>query len=293
MKIKLFLFAFSIAILSSCTPNKEKNKQSVTPNDSIEIEFDSIQLKENIKLIPNSADSLPYAEIKINFVYPSKFRSEKELYELHKIFYSEILNLDSITISNPENAINLYISNYINYYRSNTSEYNEWLKDFGNEAASSYRFSFFSEISNKIEYENNHLIAVSNHWTDYSGGAHGNYGQICFNVDLNTIKKIELKDLFNKGYETKLTEIIKLKLIEYMLKNEWAKDETDAQEHFFDFNKIAPNDNFLITANGLRFVYNPYEIAAYAIGAFEIDIPYSEISEILNTDAINNYFTKP
>ena len=45
-------------------------------------------------------------------------------------------------------------------------------------------------------------------------------------------------------------------------------------------------DNFALTKDGLKFVYNPYEIAPYAMGQQEIVIPYSELKSLLKPNAL-------
>lgn len=42
------------------------------------------------------------------------------------------------------------------------------------------------------------------------------------------------------------------------------------------------SDNFYFGANGLVFVYPPYELAAYAEGLIELTLDYSLVNELLN-----------
>jgi hypothetical protein len=45
---------------------------------------------------------------------------------------------------------------------------------------------------------------------------------------------------------------------------------------------IFPSENFILNDETITFVYNPYEIAPYAVGSIELIITYSEVSKILN-----------
>ena len=45
---------------------------------------------------------------------------------------------------------------------------------------------------------------------------------------------------------------------------------------------IFPSENFILNDETITFVYNPYEIAPYALGSIELIITYSEVSQILN-----------
>ena len=95
----------------------------------------------------------------------------------------------------------------------------------------------------------------------YEGGAHGINQLITFNFDIATGKQITLADLFAPGYETEL----KLKEAGYL----YSMD-------------IFPSENFILNDETITFVYNPYEIAPYAVGSIELIITYSEVSKILN-----------
>ncbi len=60
--------------------------------------------------------------------------------------------------------------------------------------------------------------------------------------------------------------------------------------YWFDKNNFELNDNFLIKKNGLLFVFNPYEIAAYVYGAIEVFIPYKEIKDLIKDDSVLNLY---
>ena len=47
-------------------------------------------------------------------------------------------------------------------------------------------------------------------------------------------------------------------------------------------NSVESTSNFCITPKGILFLYNPYEIAAYAYGEIELFIPFSEIKSVVN-----------
>ena len=42
--------------------------------------------------------------------------------------------------------------------------------------------------------------------------------------------------------------------------------------------------NIGMSKKGLIFYYNPYEIAAYALGPIEVTVPYEQLNGILRTD---------
>ena len=46
--------------------------------------------------------------------------------------------------------------------------------------------------------------------------------------------------------------------------------------------EMFASENFILNDETITFVYNPYEIAPYAVGSIELVITYSEVSQILN-----------
>jgi hypothetical protein len=49
------------------------------------------------------------------------------------------------------------------------------------------------------------------------------------------------------------------------------------------FTGIRADQGFTVTKDGLEIYFDPYEIAPYAAGFPAFDIPYSELSDILDT----------
>ncbi|GAA0086708.1 hypothetical protein UT300007_31490 [Clostridium sp. CTA-7] len=101
----------------------------------------------------------------------------------------------------------------------------------------------------------------------FSGGAHGITTRKTYNVDISTGEKLELKDLFKKGYDYK-------KFINEVIQKEINKNP----EYYFTgkdgFNGIKDDQSFYID-NGKIIIHFPYyEIAPYAGGMPEFEIPY-------------------
>jgi hypothetical protein len=63
-------------------------------------------------------------------------------------------------------------------------------------------------------------------------------------------------------------------------------------EFWFDNNKFHLNENFLFTKTGITFFYNEYEIACYACGTTEIEIPYKNIKSLINKNGLLKSFSK-
>jgi hypothetical protein len=122
----------------------------------------------------------------------------------------------------------------------------------------------------EIQFVSSDLLSLRNFVYEYSGGAHGNYGVSFYNFSLKTQKKLSLNDVLSKPRQKELSKLLESKLRE----NYQLKPKAPLTEVLFE-DKINYNNNFYITEKGIGFLYNPYEISAYAMGIIDLYIPFS------------------
>lgn len=279
MKTTIYLLLLTLVSVS-CTGKQQKTADKLT--------FDSIAVEQKIKLLPNEPDSVPYATVYINFTYPDGFRSAEELKKLQGLFYKEAFGENYADAPAPGYVIDTYTENYTDTYRENAAEFNEMLSEFEADEFPYYRFSYFSTISNKIEYENAAFVSFSVYTEDYQGGAHGANLKYNATINLNTVAKIQESDIFIPDYKEAFAQVVRKKLLEQMQEVAGGSDD-EVKLYFFDFDNIYPNNNFLMNGTGLQYIYNIYEIAPFASGTFEISIPYSEIMHLLKPDVLTEF----
>lgn len=268
-----------LGLLASCTGKKSANANK--------IEFDSIVVNEQIKLLPDTPDSIPYAALSVHYVYPKSFREKADLKRLQQLFNEAVLGSADGT---PQEAVNKCVANYSEIYRTeNTADFLQDKKEFP-EGDISYKYMHSDATKNTIEYVNHSLLSFSVMTDVYKGGAHGVYIQTNTNINLNTLQTIKESDIFVAGYKKPLAEIIKQKLLEFAKEAFADYNHSNLKDFFFKFDSISPNDNFLMTEKGLSYVYNVYEIAPYASGMFTVEIPYGELSALLKPDVLTEIF---
>ena len=125
--------------------------------------------------------------------------------------------------------------------------------------------------------------------TDYSytGGAHGMNSETCLVFNMKTGDRVSLDDIFRDDSRDILTSLLTRHAKDGKTGNDTAvKDgngtpavqkagsddaETDnaGAGHVADYllvTEVEPTENFTVDDEGVTFVYNPYEIAAYAAG---------------------------
>jgi hypothetical protein len=123
-----------------------------------------------------------------------------------------------------------------------------------------------------LAYYNGNLVTFAKFSYVYSGGAHGNFSTRFQSFDLISKKQLALSDvLTTAGQKQLVPQLTKA------LQSQFSLKPTDALSEVLFENKIAPNNNFYVTAKGIGFVYSPYEIAAYALGEINLFIPFKNL----------------
>ena len=115
----------------------------------------------------------------------------------------------------------------------------------------------------------------------YTGGAHGSNFRQFVNYNLQTGEQIDEEQLFAENYQEPLTQL----LLQYMVEqNDEIALIQDLHEAGYNVDDIHPNDNFYLAEEGITYVFNPYDIAPYALGETEILIPWSALQNILKPE---------
>ena len=140
-------------------------------------------------------------------------------------------------------------------------------------------------IKPKILNPGNPLATVVLNSTHYLGGAHGSTSQNYYNFDLDTKKLVKLDDIVlpkqKAQLEAKAHEFFKTWVIDSQL----ATDVAEYEQAW----KFKLTDNFFLTKQGLALQYAEYEIGPYVVGLPRLNIPYSDLQEILKPE----YLPKP
>lgn len=110
--------------------------------------------------------------------------------------------------------------------------------------------------------------------SDYMfGAAHGYYYFAPVVIELRTGCRLREEQLFKEDYREGLAQL----LFYYLEQSENYEDGMLLWDE-----GIYPNNNFLLTADGISYFYNPYEITAYAYGLIQVDIPASALKPLLS-----------
>ena len=108
----------------------------------------------------------------------------------------------------------------------------------------------------------------------FRGGAHG-IQTVCYLVfDAETGKTVSESDLFKDGYREPLTGLLRAGVLESFSYDEELKG-------LLDMENVVPNGNFTLDAEGIMWVYQPYEVGPYALGVVSASVPWEDLIPLL------------
>ena len=137
-----------------------------------------------------------------------------------------------------------------------------------------------------LERNDGRVLSFSTMWDAYEGGAHGQYMIYGVNFDAVTGKLLTIGDIARD--KAAFQEIC----VQEMLKQ---CEDLKARGVLYEEEIIMPGlkevlegkmegTEWYFTENGIRFVSNIYEIAPYAAGSIDFDIPYEMVEEALKDE---------
>ncbi|HMR19567.1 MAG TPA: DUF4163 domain-containing protein [Sphingobacterium sp.] len=155
--------------------------------------------------------------------------------------------------------------------------YNEFVEDGATVHATA---SWVKDIKSQVFLNTPRVLSIRTQFYEYTGGAHGHTVALWSNYDIVEMREINLTDIVS---EENLPELTRIAEKHFRTFENLADTASLSKDFFFIDGIFALNDNFGMTKNDLIFYYNEYEIKPYAKGSTVIQIPYTEIAEILGT----------
>lgn len=164
-------------------------------------------------------------------------------------------------------------------------EYAQWAAEdeaIAEYFADSYFYSMFNEI--QVARADSQVISLLEMYSDYTGGAHGNYGFIGTTFDAVSGEILELEDILkdDDGFRARAADAIK-KELEEKYGEELFPDYADTVEKMWS---VDGGPKWYLNGAGITFIFNPYEVGPYAMGEVRIMLPYLEFAEYMEASYV-------
>lgn len=221
----------------------------------------------------------------IRYAYPVAVNAPEEvLSKLQRAVCQTVLG-EAFLDMRPQQAIEAYAAlKHTEYIQNNLPLLQEWAIDHEDEPLCETCFN--EELIISAAPMTDHLPESADRflWSyamdvyEYTGGAHGNRYLLIQNYDLETGDMVNEQDIFIDDYYEPLKTLLLNALI---AQTDNAESKRDLRRMGYSVADVVPNENFYVTQEGITYVYNPYEIAPYAMGCIEIFLPWETVRPLI------------
>lgn len=235
--------------------------------------------------VPGTADTLTFSYDSVKVYSTQPISKNKNVTDTSKAVISYPVFSDEQTNSFVLEKVLLTADSGKNYksYRAYTADFIKSFEDF--QKTEDRPQTWFLEIKNQVTVQKPAYLSVLSRYVSFMGGAHPNTVYTYLNYNPVTHQQILLDSLLLPGGMSGLTKVAE----QIFRKNEKLTPTASLKDgYFFENDTFKLNKNFTITSEGLKFLYNPYEIKAYAFGTTELVIPFSALKEIAKPNSLLN-----
>jgi hypothetical protein len=264
MKRLYFLLPFAailaMVFISSCGSN-----------DNETIAMDSITVDRAVS-ISNEVNA-PSCKVHISLLFAHENNGSKAKF-VNKAIIAKIFGFEKLEV---KQAVDSFTNNYLSNYKKNlTKLYNADRKDKNSKSLGWYDYHYILKGSSMKGRKG--IMIYNLELDSYEGGVHGISEQQNLNFSTRSGKRLTLNDIFVPGYKEELNSLL-LKALE---DKTGSKDINELHRRSYLLsNDMYATENFMLNDGTITFVYNPYEIAPFAVGSTELTLSDSDLSNIL------------
>ena len=138
-----------------------------------------------------------------------------------------------------------------------------------------YDMGYFYELESKVLLNNGRFLSVSMSNFSFAGGAHPNTYARMATYDLKTGRTIPLTEMISDTLA--LRDLLEKEFIKE--KSEPGQPAPALTDILFDEHLAMP-ENYAVVREGVYFMYNPYEVAAYVFGPTHITLTWAQLGKL-------------
>ncbi|WP_232282996.1 DUF3298 and DUF4163 domain-containing protein [Pedobacter sp. BAL39] len=263
-KLAILLISLSFA---ACQSEKKTNDTTDTTThegnaNALSFSYDTISV-DSKKLVPGESGIADTTTAVL--VYPIFKDTQINAFVQEKVLQASVNSPDQAKPKSYQEVVSTFINDFDKFAKENKEYAQTWM---------------LNDRTEVITKNPNYLSLL--HFTEsFAGGAHPNSMAVYWNYNPTTHQEILLDSLIKPGTMPQLVALAE----QIFRKNEKLSPTASLKDvYFFENDRFHLNGNFTITKDGLKFLYNPYEIKAYAFGTTELLIPFAELNTIARQD---------
>lgn len=212
-----------------------------------------------------------YAQVdSLTIIRKEFYKATEDTSAFVKIIYPQINGLSNTEVQSKIN--NLLESEFMQaktWFDEFTSD-----TDYTSEFPPDWVFSFESDF--RVAYNKKDFISIVMDYYEFTGGAHGNYYSVGYNLRTSDGAALTLDNILKPNSLQALSEFCAEEILNMFDAN------TLTEAGLFEDELILSEDqDFFITPTSLVIQFDPYEIGPYAMGSIEVELNFNIIKNIL------------
>lgn len=261
---KFFNSVFAVLMASACV-SCGGERANVVNSGVDNLTLDVSEFTKDSVFHLNGDTTKPSISMSVKLIYPQKATSDSALCRIRRVFTNAFVKSPEV---DPNNIVQNWFSSLIEGFKKDCS-------DSANDM--NYEFRVIQSFDSTAT-----TATLSTFSSSFTGGAHGIAVVNNINVRKKDGRVISESDLFKNGSSQELTNL----LVNRILEDNKVSNIKDLESiGFISAEDIKPNGNFRITKDGITYIFNPYEVACYAVGIVEVKLGFDELQPLLKESA--------
>jgi len=245
---KLLLPFIIIMLLAGCKKEEQE----------LEFQVLSIEQVSEENCIPEE-ENCTFISIQIPWALDSETRSKK----INRKIEEHIVQLIDYQEENNFNNLEGLSEKFIDDYEASAKEFPE------------YNIPWEASVEGRISHRSPDLISIEFDLALFTGGAHGYTSVSYLNFNSKTGDQLWTKDIFEDEFTSYAEKL-------FRQKNDIPEDQPiNSTGLFFENDSFQLPQNIGFSKNKIILRYNAYEVASYAEGGIQLEIPIKEVEEFI------------
>jgi hypothetical protein len=228
--------------------------------------FSSYLLGNSCLIADNSFNKTDTLEIK-TLTYSN---STTDSSAIISIDYPQISGIEDKAV---ETKVNLFLEEE---FKQSIAWFEEVQSDSAYFAEFQSEMQYTFETGFQVEFNSSDFISIVMSHYQFTGGAHGNYFALGYNIQLKDGKVLALKDIIKEDS----FDLLVFECEQAILEKYEANTLMEAGL-FEDEIELLDDQDFYITPGMLILQFDPYEIGPWVMGEVTAEIPFEKIKDIL------------
>lgn len=241
---------------------------SCSSESEAEVDFAKTTIHRSAPLTKDAGS--PACNININVAYAEG--TDSVAVKINNTIENMLFDMQGIGLKQAADSFaSSYTRNYVSYLTP-------FYREDRNDPSKRSWYEYWYKIDTEASHEKPGLIAYMVTKEYYEGGSHSIKIQTATNFDCSTGDAVKLSDVFVPGYEQHLTDV----LLRLLKEKTGATDINSLRDKGYLYSSdMFVSANFILGQDAITFIYNPYEIAPYELGATELTVDYDDIDNLL------------